>query len=52
MLLPTKNREDLDQFEELASIQRQVKDLRIQDKLGKQNFHENTKKYLNQLLIH
>ena len=44
MLLPIKNREDLDQLEELASIQSQVKDFRLQDKLRKQNFHEKIKK--------
>ena len=31
-------------MEELASLQNQVKEVRSQDKLGKQNFHENVKK--------
>ena len=46
-----KNREDLENLEELASLKSQVEDFRLQDKLGKQNFHHNIKKYLNQLLI-
>ena len=37
-------REDLDKLEELASLQDQVKVVRLQDKLGKQNFHEDMKK--------
>ena len=37
-------REDLDKLEELASLQDQVKIVRLQDKLGKQNFHEDMKK--------
>ena len=36
--------------EELASLQNQVKTVRLQDNLGKQFFHENIKKCLNQLL--
>ena len=39
-----KNRENLDILIELVSFQTQVTDLRLQDKLGKQNFHENIKK--------
>ena len=38
------NREDLDKLEELASLQDQVKVVRLHDKLGKQNFHEDMKK--------
>ena len=38
------NREDLDKLEELASLQDQVKVVRLQNKLGKQNFHEDMKK--------
>ena len=44
MLLPIKDGEDLDKLEELASLQDQVKVVRLQDKLGKQNFHEDMKK--------
>ena len=39
MLYPIKNIEDLEKLEELASLQNQVKAVRLQDKLGKQNFH-------------
>ena len=38
------NREDLDKLEGLASLQDQVKVVRLQDKLGKQNFHEDMRK--------
>ena len=44
MLFPIKDREDLDKLEELASLQDQVKVVRLQDKLGKQNFHEDMKR--------
>ena len=40
MLYPIKNVEDLEKLEELASLQNQVNEVRLQDKLGKQNFHE------------
>ena len=51
MLFPIKNREDLENLEDLASLQNQVEEVRLQDKLGKPIFHENIKKYLKQLLI-
>ena len=44
MLFAINNREDLDKLEELASLQDQVKVVQLQDKLGKQNFHEDMKK--------
>ena len=44
MLFPIKDREELNKLEELASLQDQVKVIRLQDKLGKQNFHEDMKK--------
>ena len=44
MLYSIKDREDLENFEELVSLQNQVKVVRLQDKLGKQNFHEDMKK--------
>ena len=44
MLFPIKDREELKKLEELASLQDQVKVVRLQDKLGKQNFHEDMKK--------
>ena len=40
MLYSIRDREDLEKLEELASLQNQVKAVRLQDKLGKQNFHE------------
>ena len=44
MLYSIKNREDLEKLEKLASLENQVKEVRIQDKLGKQIFHEIIKK--------
>ena len=44
MLYSIKDREDLENLSELASLQDQVKVVRLQDKLGKQNFHEDMKK--------
>ena len=40
MLFPIKNREDLQNLNEAVSLQNQVKVMRLQEKLGKQNFHE------------
>ena len=40
MLYSIKDREDLENLEELVSLQDQVKVVKLQDKLGKQNFHE------------
>ena len=34
----------LEELEELASLENQVEKVRLQDKLGKQNYHENIKK--------
>ena len=44
MLFALNNREDLENLNQLASLQDQVKAVRLQDKLGKQNFHEDMKK--------
>ena len=44
MLYSIKNREDLQNLNELVSLQSQVKAVRLQDKLAKQNFHEDMKK--------
>ena len=44
MLYSIKDREDLENLNELSSLQDQVKAVRLQDKLGKQNFHEDMKK--------
>ena len=44
MLYSVKNREDLENLNQLVSLKDQVKTVRLQDKLGKQNFHEDMKK--------
>ena len=44
MLYSIKDREDLENLNELVSLQNQVKTVRLQGKLGKQNFHEDMKK--------
>ena len=44
MLYSIKDREDSENLEELVSLQNQVKVVRLQDKLGKQNFHEDMRK--------
>ena len=44
MLYSIKDREDLENLNELVSLEDQVKVVRLQDKLGKQNFHEDMKK--------
>ena len=44
MLYSKKDRGILEELEELASLQKQVKLVRLQDKLSEQKFHENIKK--------
>ena len=44
MLYSIKDREDLENLNELVWLQDQVKVVKLQDKLGEQNFHENIKK--------
>ena len=44
MLFPIKDRENLEKLEDLVSLQNQVKVVKLQDKLGEQNFHEDMKK--------
>ena len=44
MLYSIKDREDLENLNELNSLQDQVKVVKLQDKLGKQNFHGDMKK--------
>ena len=44
MLYSNKDREDLKELNELAALQDQVKTVRLQDKLCRQNFHEDMKK--------
>ena len=43
-MFPSRNVEDLQNLNEAVSLQNQVKVVRLQDKLGKQNFHEDMKK--------
>ena len=49
MLFPIKNREDLQKLNESVSLHNQVKVIRLQDKLGKQNFHEDMKEVFEPL---
>ena len=44
MLYSIEDREDLENLNELVSLEDQVKVVRLQDKLGNQNFHEDIKK--------
>ena len=44
MLYSIKDREDLEYLEELVSLENQVKVVKLQDKLGKQIFHEDMKR--------
>ena len=44
-----KNRNDLQKLEELASLQNQVEELRLQDKPGGQNYQQKTKKLFETL---
>ena len=44
LLFTIETNNDLEELEEVALLQNQVKDLRFQDKLGKENFHEFMKK--------
>ena len=44
MLYPINNREDLQILDEAVSLQNQVNEVRLQDKLGDQNYHEAAKK--------
>ena len=49
MLYSNKNR-DLEKLNQLSSLKNQIKALRLQDKLGKQNFHEDMKNVVQPLL--
>ena len=44
MMFPIKNIEDLEKLNEAVSLQKQVQEVRLQNKLGDQNFHENMNK--------
>ena len=49
MLFPIRNVTDLQNFNEAVSLQNQVKVAKLQDKLGKQNFHEDMTKVFEPL---
>ena len=44
MLFPVRNVTDLQNLNEAVSLENQVKVVKLQDKLGKQNFHEDMTK--------
>ena len=49
MLFPIRNVEDLQNLKEAVSLQNEVKVVRLQDKLGEQNFHEDMTKVFGPL---
>ena len=49
MMFPIKDREDLQKLNEVVSLQNEVKVVRLQNKLGEQNFHENMTKVFEPL---
>ena len=49
MMFPIRNVEDLQKLNEAVSLQNQVKVVRLQDQLGKQNFHEDMTKVFEPL---
>ena len=44
MLYSLEDKEDLEKLNELVALDSQIKTVRLQDKLGKQNFHEHMEK--------
>ena len=48
-MFPNKIRQDLDDFKELISLNEEVKAVGLQDRLGKQSFHEDMKKVFEPL---
>ena len=49
MLFPIKNRQELEDLKELASLKNQEEEVRLQDNLGKQNYYQNTTKLFKPL---
>ena len=45
MLYPINNREDLQKLNDAVLLQNQVQEVRLQNKLGDQNYHEDIKKF-------
>ena len=50
MVFPINNIEDLQKLNEAVSLQNQVQEVRLQDKLGQQNYHEDTKKFFKPMI--
>ena len=50
MFFPIKNRQELKEIEELASLKTQVDKVRLQDRLGDYNYHYNVKKLREPLI--
>ena len=51
MLYAIKNNDDLENLNELVTLQNQVKAVRLQNRLGKQNFQEVMKKVFEPVTI-
>ena len=51
MMFPIRNVEDLQILNKAVSLQNQVKVVKLQDKLGKQNFHEDMEEVFEPLTI-
>ena len=49
MMFPIKDREDLEKLNELISLKNQVNEVRSQDRLGEQNYHEDAEKLFKQM---
>ena len=49
MLYPIKDRQDIEKLNELFLLKNQVQEVRLQDKLGEQNFHEDMTKVFEPL---
>ena len=48
MLYSIKNVKDVEKLDKAISLQKQVQEIRLQNKLGDQSYHEDIKKFLNQ----
>ena len=46
MLYPINNREDLQKLNDAVLLQNQVQEVRLQNNLGEQNYHEDSKKII------
>ena len=50
MLYSIKNVEELEDLNDLLSLENQMNEVQLQDKLGKRNFHHNTKKVVEPVI--